>query len=518
MREVIDIGTEVFKAVFTTIGDVLKAAEPFLLSFARGIGALIMGGLKIIGPLLEDFAHWLSENKEIMAPLAATLVALITAFKLAVTAANGIKAIKDSFLALKAGGEIIGEVGGKVLGAVKTIVTGLWTAVAEAAKATARFVYSWGVIALEATKSAAKTAAAWVVSAAKSAAFTARYYAIMVAQAVSNFVKMAVAATINAAKVAAVWIAQTAMMVARVAAQMAIAVAAWVANWIRMAAVATANAIRMAAAWVIAMGPIGWVIAAIIGLVVLIVANWDTIWAATVSVWNAIWKFVSDIITTVVNWIIDRWNDVMTFFGNIPGWIAGFFSGLWDILTWPFRQAWQMITGLWNAIGDWFGQIPAWIRSALSAVWDVITWPFRKAWDFISGIIDNIKGAISSVADWIGGLFSDKGEFDVGDVNVPVTFTSGGFEPPKMTTGYQPFSFEEFADFGAMSGASNSLAASANKASMALLQPQALTSGSRTESIGAQIEAALSNWTVEIDANGIAKLVNKSNLKNRRRG
>ena len=59
------------------------------------------------------------------------------------------------------------------------------------------------------------------------------------------------------------------------------AAGAMVARWVWMGAQSLLQAARMALAWVIAMGPVGWVIAAVVALAALIIANWDKIVAWT---------------------------------------------------------------------------------------------------------------------------------------------------------------------------------------------------------------------------------------------
>lgn len=67
----------------------------------------------------------------------------------------------------------------------------------------------------------------------------------------------------------------------------------------RILARAVVWAVRLAAQWLIAMGPVGWVIATVVALVILIIANWDKVKAYTIKIWNAVSK-----------WIKDTWNKI----------------------------------------------------------------------------------------------------------------------------------------------------------------------------------------------------------------
>ncbi|MFB9800659.1 hypothetical protein [Streptomonospora salina] len=105
---------------------------------------------------------------------------------------------------------------------------------------------------------------------------------------------------------AAIASARMVASLARMALQTALQAARVVAGWVLMGGQSLIQAARMAAAWVIAMGPIGWVIAAVIGLVALIVANWDTIVAATKAAWTWLKDTVVGLFRDTVAWVTAR--------------------------------------------------------------------------------------------------------------------------------------------------------------------------------------------------------------------
>ncbi|QFZ75103.1 hypothetical protein GFH48_19140 [Streptomyces fagopyri] len=165
-------------------------------------------------------------------------------------------------------------------------------------------------------------------------------------------------------------------------------------QFLLMAARAIAWATVMAAQWLIAMGPIGWTIAAIIGLVILIVANWDTIKKYTGIAWNWVWSKVQAAtrgVMAAVGWL-----------GRLPGQVAGYFGRLKDaavsravaLVTWmrglPGRitrglgnlgsmligKGRNIVEGLWSGIRGMGG----WIKSKLIG-WakSMIPGPIAKA-------------------------------------------------------------------------------------------------------------------------------------------
>ncbi len=121
--------------------------------------------------------------------------------------------------------------------------------------------------------------------------------------------------------------------------------AAWVGSWIVMAASASVSAVTMAAAWLFSIWPIVLVVAAVVGLAIVIVKNWDTITAAVGDGWqwlvknvfNPIGRFFTSTIPgwvgAGVGWIQDKWNGMIGWFAGIPGRLARAGSGMWEFIT-----------------------------------------------------------------------------------------------------------------------------------------------------------------------------------------
>lgn len=136
-----------------------------------------------------------------------------------------------------------------------------------------------------------------------------------------------------------------------------------VGAWILMGTQATIQGARMAAAWVMGMGPVGWITAAIVALVVLVVANWDRIVAATSAAWDWVWGKVKGIgqalldfflAWTIVGLIISHWDSIKSgtvrvwdaitdWVSGIPGRVVGYF------LNWPLVGT---ILRHWSAVKD----------------------------------------------------------------------------------------------------------------------------------------------------------------------
>lgn len=124
--------------------------------------------------------------------------------------------------------------------------------------------------------------------------------------------------------------------------------------------------------------------------------------------------------------VIKYWGDLVGAFWYVYDVIKSIAVGYFMIITWPFRKAYELITGLFkgNSPGGLFEGFLDYVSGIFSKIWDIITWPMRKIAEFIGnifggifdGFIDNIVGVFSKVwnvvtqpfkdaYDWIVGLF-----------------------------------------------------------------------------------------------------------------
>lgn len=74
MRGVGDAVRNVFGTALSELGPVLVELTPFLVELVTTVGVFLAEAIKAVAPLLMDMARFLSENKEIMAPLAAAML------------------------------------------------------------------------------------------------------------------------------------------------------------------------------------------------------------------------------------------------------------------------------------------------------------------------------------------------------------------------------------------------------------------------------------------------------------
>jgi hypothetical protein len=142
----------------------------------------------------------------------------------------------------------------------------------------------------------------------------------------------------------------------------------WAAQWVVMAASSLLSAASMAASWLIAMGPVGWVIAAVVGLVALIIANWDMIVAATQQ-------------------LVGRAGELLAWFGTLPGLFAQWFEG---------AKAAAIAKG--TELLGWLGSLPGRILGLLSGLGSLLLGSGRA---LVDGFLAGIRGAWDSVVSFV---------------------------------------------------------------------------------------------------------------------
>lgn len=188
----------------------------------------------------------------------------------------------------------------------------------------------------------------------------------------------------------------TASVVASAATATASAVRTWAimaAGWVRAAAVAMFNALIMAAAWLIA-NPWALIIAGIIALVAIIIANWDTIKDWLLGAWNWIKETAAKVWGAIKQFFIDWWPLILGIFTGGIGLIVGLIIKNWDAIKQFFVDVWTSIKNFfvdtWNAIVDA-------VVTAATAVWETI----RSA---LAGALGSVIGWITETVVWFQGL------------------------------------------------------------------------------------------------------------------
>jgi phenylpyruvate tautomerase PptA (4-oxalocrotonate tautomerase family) len=327
--------------------------------------ALAPMGAKIL-ELVNSFISWtntMMENHPILGKIGAAVL-VITGLLIAI-APNII-----AFGALFGGatgliGTSISLAAAKVVTGTTMMITSMAKAVASAATAAATFIAKWAVIGAQALVHAAKVVAAWVLATGQAMVSAIAKMAASAATFVAKWVLIGAQSMVHAAKVAAAWILSTGASMASSVGKMIATSAVFVAKWVWMGVQALAQAARMAAAWFIALGPVGWVIGAVVALAVLIIANWDKIKSATVRIWTTISQAVQKAWEKVKEWTAKAVTAVGEIIAKMPGKVKEFASKM-------LSAGKDLVMGLINGIKGMAGD-------AINAITGVVDGVVSKA-------------------------------------------------------------------------------------------------------------------------------------------
>ncbi|WP_048574126.1 phage tail family protein [Streptomyces leeuwenhoekii] len=210
---------------------------------------------------------------------------------------------------------------------------------------------------------------------------TRRWVATAAASVKAN-IRIAASATANALRTAGAWAAAAARATATWLATMIRVAAVTVARFAMMAARAVIWAATMAAQWLIAMGPIGWIIAAVVGLVALVIANWDTVKAWTLAIWDWVWQKIQ----AAVGYILAG----IAWLARIPGQI-----GQW------FGQARDWAVERMLALVSWARGLPRRLGVALASMIIILR---QRATSAFQALRDAAVQRALALVDWVRGL------------------------------------------------------------------------------------------------------------------
>lgn len=296
----------------------------------------------------------------------------------------------------------------------------------------ALIIASWVRMGAAAVVSGAQTVAIWAMYQGAALRAAATYVATQV-RIVLAWAAMSAAAVASGIRTAAVWTGTIIASAATGTAAFVASTARVVAGWVLMGVQAMIQAVRMAAAWFIALGPIGWVTAAVIAIVALVIANWSKVSAWTAQAWAAVTGFVTRAWQAIVNWVtlaINRvrmyitagWNAVRVVtsvvFNAVRSFLQSVWSGIVGFVTGYINRVRAIITAGWNAaravtsavfngirsvVTSVFGAIRGFISGVVGTVRSVISGGFNAARNAVSGAMNGARSIVSSVWNGIVG-------------------------------------------------------------------------------------------------------------------
>jgi len=148
--------------------------------------------------------------------------------------------------------------------------------------------------------------------------------------------------------------------------------------------------------------PITWIIAGIallVGALVLLVLNWDTVVKFVTEVWGGMLAWLEGVVDGFIGWWTSTWS-------AFSAWI----SALWSGIT-------SSISTIWSGIVAWLtgavGGIVSWIAAHWGLLLSFLIGPLGLAIQWIvtnwSGIMSWIRGSIDGFFGWWGGMWGSIG-------------------------------------------------------------------------------------------------------------
>lgn len=223
--------------------------------------------------------------------------------------------------------------------------------------------------------------------------------------------------------------------------------------------------------------PITWIILAIVALIailVLLIANWDAVWAWLTEVWNgfvtwlteslaifAAWwnemwagfgAWISEVWNGFVSWITGVWQGFVNWLMGIVNGIVGWWNGIWSNIGSFIQTVWggfvSFIQGVWGGFVGWIqgvlnGFIGFWsgiwntVKSSVVSIWEGIiawfegipdaifaiftgatTWLYNIGKDIVNGLWNGLKAIWGTVSAWFEDTFGGiidvvSGIFDI---------------------------------------------------------------------------------------------------------
>ena len=247
---------------------------------------------------------------------------------------------------------------------------------------------------------------------------------------IASWVAQGAAAAAQAVRVVASWVA-TGAGALRSAAMTVASGARVVATWALMGIKSLAAAAKVALAWLISIGPIALVIAAVVGLVVLVVKYWDEIKEFVTRAAKAVWGFVVRAFTGIrdgVTSAVQRARDtvvgvfnrirsaissaissVVGYVRALPGRLLDGLRGLATRVV-AFVMRYHPVAVLWRAMRGGQGQVLGFVRGLpariLRGLGNMGRLLYNAGRSILQGLTNGIRSLASGPIDAVKGVVS----------------------------------------------------------------------------------------------------------------
>ena len=251
--------------------------------------------------------------------------------------------------------------------------------------------------------------------------------------------KLAVASVTSAATVVKSWIAKG-VAAAGAAASFVSTITVIIGAYIKLGIQALLAAGRVALSWVIAFAPIALVIAAVAGLVYVLIRYWDDIKEGVAAAWNWItertgeaWEWLKDLVLGAVESVRETmsaaWTSIKEAAGEAWQWVkdtvaavadflvdlflnwtlAGIILSNWDTIKEAAQAAWSWIrdtvVGFAENLRDRVVGAVTTLRETVTRVWNTVLSAATKVWNAIrNGVASRVQAMRDRVVTAVTGL------------------------------------------------------------------------------------------------------------------
>ena len=151
----------------------------------------------------------------------------------------------------------------------------------------------------------------------------------------------------------------------------------------------------------IASNPIVLIIAAVVGAVALLIANWDWVkekagqlWESITQVWEGIKTSISNAWTAVSDKTVEIWNGIKATLSNL-------WEGIKTTVTNAVNSVKESIANVWNSVKETTANVWNGIKGAISRVWEGIKTTVSNAVNGVRNVIQNVFNTVKGITDSI---------------------------------------------------------------------------------------------------------------------
>ena len=227
-----------------------------------------------------------------------------------------------------------------------------------------------------------------------------------------GLITLGIQALVSGAKQAAGWVLAGAKA-SWAAVKTVASVALQGAKWAWLGAKALAQGARVAAGWLLAMGPIALVIAAVVGVVILIVRNFDTIKSVVVGAWNWVKGKTSAFVSSFRSAISNGFNAVRTKVSSVVSSVrtsvSNAFNAVRSAISNAVNTARSKVSSAFSSIRTAVSSAATTVKTKIRSAFTAVVTAVRNKLDAAVSLVRSLPGRALSALGKIGAKLKGAG-------------------------------------------------------------------------------------------------------------